>query len=84
MDSGSPRSTSVLQQTKKHNLSRAAISLNSMRFDTKLHPLHKRPGSSINVSDRCNRLQSKINDIQVSAARFRLIHTDFPGNALLI
>ena len=59
----SPMGATILQ---KHNLSRAAISLNSMRYEDNMsHPLH-RPPMSASVTERCQRLQGKINDIQVS------------------
>ena len=65
---------------QRYNLTRAAISLNSMRFDNRndqsnLYGRHSNTTSGVNVSDRCSRLHAKINDISVSLAKHYLHET---------
>lgn len=67
---GSPTSNGTAMQ--RYNLTRAALSLNSMRYevrnDSQFYGRLGNTSSGTNVTDRCQRLQSKINEISVSAA----------------
>lgn len=44
----------------RHKLTRAALSINSMRFNNTVNHINSTCGTNANVSDRCHRLNSKI------------------------